>query len=58
MEEDATRFRFLTNEEFVALDVREKAAYLGLASKQLETCQKELREQFILLVRETTPKAL
>ena len=58
MEEDATRFRFLTNEEFLALDVKEKAAYLGVASRQLETCQKELREQFILLVRETTPKAL
>ena len=58
MEEDATRFRFLTNEEFVALDVKEKAAYLGIASRQIETCQKELREQFILLVREPTPKAL
>ena len=58
MEYDATRFRFLTNEEFLVLDTKEKAAYLGVASRQLETCQKELREQFILLVRETTPKAL
>lgn len=45
-------FRFLSDEEFLALAIRERAAYLSRASQELETRQNIIREQLSLLKRE------
>jgi len=45
-------FRFLSDEEFLALSIRDRAAYLSRASQELEARQKLLREQLHLLKRD------
>jgi hypothetical protein len=45
-------FRFLSDEEFLALSNTDRAAYLSRASRELEARQKLLREQLHLLKRE------
>jgi hypothetical protein len=45
-------FRFLSDEEFLALSNTERAAYLSRASQELEARQKLLREQLRLLKRD------
>ena len=42
-------FRFLSDEEFLGLSIRDRAAYLSRASQELEARQKLLREQLHLL---------
>jgi hypothetical protein len=45
-------FRFLSDEEFLALSNKERAVYLSRASRELEARQKRLREQLQLLKRD------
>ena len=52
MAEARPPFRFLSDEEFLALSNRDRAAYLSLASQELEARQKLLREQLHLLKRD------
>ena len=52
MGEEEPAFRFLSDVEFLALSVRERAAYLSRASQELEARQKLLREQLQLLKRD------
>jgi hypothetical protein len=49
MAEEALPFRFLSDQEFLALSVPERAVYLSRASQELEVRQKLLREQLQLL---------
>ena len=42
-------FRFLSDEEFLALSNRDRAVYLSRASQELEARQKRLREQLQML---------
>jgi hypothetical protein len=52
MAEAEPPFRFLSDEEFLMLSVKERAAYLSRASQELEARQKLLREQLHLLKRD------
>ena len=45
-------FRFLSEEEFLALSVSDRAAYLSRASQELEARQKLIRDQLRLLKRD------
>jgi hypothetical protein len=52
MAEEEPPFRFLSDEEFLALSVREKGVYLSRASQELAVRQKLLREQLHMLKRD------
>lgn len=56
MGEDKDPFRFLSDAEFKALDLRERTLYLARASQELELRQKWLRAQ-LQKVREEQEKA-
>ena len=52
MAEAEPPFRFLSDEEFLALSNSDRAAYLSRASQELEARQKLLREQLQVLKRD------
>ena len=52
MAKDEPPFRFLSDQEFLALSVGQRAAYLSRASQELEARQNLLREQLQLLKRD------
>lgn len=49
-------FRFLDDEEFGRLSTKEKAIYLSLATQELETRQRRLREQMDALIKDPIKK--
>jgi hypothetical protein len=51
MAEDAP-FRFLSDEEFLALAITDRAIYLSRASQELEMRQKLLREHLAILKKD------
>lgn len=52
MAKEELPFRFLSDREFLALSVADRAVYLSRASQELEVRQKLLREQLHLLKQE------
>jgi hypothetical protein len=52
IEESNKPFRFLSDAEYTALSVKEKAEYLSRAAQELEARQKMLREQLGRLAEE------
>jgi hypothetical protein len=51
MEEAEPPFRFLSDEEFSALGVKDRAIYLALAAQVLERRQVKLREQMMETIK-------
>ena len=53
---DDRSFRFLSNDEFVALSGKDKATYLFKASQELEERHRQIRDQMRRLPDQIHPK--
>jgi hypothetical protein len=51
MDENNKPFRFLSDEELLALSGKEKLIYLTMATQELETRQRKLREQIRVVLK-------
>jgi hypothetical protein len=53
---DEQPFRFLTNDQFMALAAKERASYLSRAAQEIETRQRLIRAQMELLNKQKPPE--